>query len=260
VRIVNCPRCNAPLDLSKPACTSCGLPVDEVFGKMIEDKARALLAAEKQREKDDAAEASRLAAQRGVEEQRAKDERLLQSLYAMQETSARTPRRVWHLSKAWFVFFAIVAAIIGGVCFPACIEPWSGHSMVAGRLFCPSVCPTCHGPGRVFSWHETTGSGDTDVATQVCHNGTIDIDALTWSDVTSRQDGDLKPYRLTLWTSAPVDFAILFVLLILFGPFFAARMHNKTLERQRRLAEEGIDRLSAKLNIAPRAPPDAPYR
>jgi hypothetical protein len=264
---MNCLRCNAPLDLTKPACAACGTKVDadgdgvpDVLGKMIEDKARALFVAEKQREQEQAAEASRIAAQQQADTERDNDRRTLHGLYSVQDTNASTPRRVWYLSMGWIIFFGILSAIVGGILCPACVEPMVGRSFFAGKFFCSTVCATCRGPGRIFTWSETTNGDTSNVSTQLCHNATVDIDRLGWMDVTDRQDEDLKPYRLTLWSSVPVDFLLVYFPLLLVGPFFAGRMRTKSLERERRVAKEAIARLEARLGVAPRPPPDAPYR
>lgn len=206
---MNCLHCNAPIDLSKLACSTCGVPLDadgdgipDVLAKMIEDKARALLAGEEEREREAVEQAELKAAETAEVERRAENESSLASLLRERDRNVLEPRRVWYMNAELVVLFAFLAAIVGGIVFPACVEPSVGQSMVASQLFCPTVCPSCKGPGRIFTWHlnriSSSGNYKGNVSTQLCQNAQVDIGLLTWMEVSHREDKDLAPYRLTL--------------------------------------------------------------
>ncbi len=266
-RPLTCTACGAAIALDRPACAACGAPIDadgdgvpDALAKMIEDKARALIAEEKKRESDEAAATARAEAARVARELKRTDEaRLARMRDALQENSGK-PRPVWHLDGPLTLTLACVALLIGGVLFPACLEPMAGRSLVAAQVFCPGVCAGCRGPGRVFTWHESGGSYEGNVSTQLCHNATVDIDRITWMDVTSRQDSDLAPYRLTLWSSVPLDAAIVFLVLLAVGPFWFGRMRTRSLGEERRLLAAEIEGLERNLAAGARPPQDAPYR
>lgn len=254
-------RCGAAVDLSKPTCGSCGVALDadgdavpDALDRLIEQKARAMISAEKEEAK--AAEERRVARERAEEEakQRKEDESSL-SMYerflAMNE-DAHVGR--WHL-PAWLGgAFVAAALLIGGVMLPSCGESALGRSIVAGHLMCPSKCPTCRGPGRVFTWHESGSSGEGDVSTQLCHNDVVDIDSMQWSAVSSQEDGVLKPYVLSLWWSALFDALLVAFVLFLVGPFAAAHFARKSHAEDRDRYAERIADLRRKLARPPEKP------
>ncbi|WP_437913821.1 hypothetical protein WME73_46535 [Sorangium sp. So ce302] len=233
----------------------------DVLAKMIEDKAREVVAMEKRREEEAVREAARAQAEKAAGEERIADESRLARLRDRHDASLGTVPTMWYASRVVLVLFALLAALIGGCMFPACVEPMIGRSIMAASVFCPSVCQGCRGPGRVFTWHESGTWAEADVSVELCHNRAVDIDRLTWSDVSHREDQDLAPYRLTRWASVPVDVGLVLLVLLLAGPFVAAALRTRELERKRSAWEAEIDALERKLGLGgTRRPGDSPYR
>ncbi|MEO6575268.1 MAG: hypothetical protein ABIP89_15590 [Polyangiaceae bacterium] len=235
---MNCLRCRAPVDLSARACSACGTLLDadgdgvpDVLAQMVEDKARALLASERAREIEEtaatAARAERAAAAELARVTLANDRASLEDYRERLAANRAKGRGRWYVDRSLVSVMAVAALLVGVGLLPACGEPVVlGQSLLAGRLLCPEVCPGCRGPGRVFTWQEN----ESDVATQLCHNDVVDIDRLRWADVDGGQDKELKPFRLSLWTSVPIDFALVFVGLFAVLPFFAARVRKRRLD------------------------------
>lgn len=229
--MLQCLNCKAKITLDTETCAACGTKIDadgngvpDALEKMVEEKARALIASEKQREANDQAQTRRDEEASAKAKERKEDETELEWLKLKQKEDENEPRRSWYLSKGWAIFFAACALVIGGIIFPACAEPISGRSFIAGKVFCPGVCPTCRGPGRIFTWHETSASYEGNVSRQLCHNDVVDIDKMQWTDSDKEE---YAAYRLTLWSSVPVDWALVFGVFGVFGPFLVARMRNK---------------------------------
>ncbi|CAN98648.1 putative membrane protein [Sorangium cellulosum So ce56] len=263
---MKCLRCQAALDLSKTQCAACGAPVDadgdgvpDVLAKMIEDKARALLATEKQREEEAAREAFRVQADAAEAAARRADEAQLAYLRGRRDASLSTVPRLWYASSGMLVLFALVAVVIGGCMLPFGLETTIGRSIVAAHVFCPSVCRGCRGPGRVVAWRESGSWYEADVSAEICHNRAVDIDRLTWNDITDREDKDLAPYRLTRWASVLMDFGLVFLPLLLVGPLVAAPRRRRQIERDCSCWEVEIDELERKLHHGgTRSPGDSP--
>jgi hypothetical protein len=265
---MKCLSCGAPLDMTKVSCPMCQTPVDadgdgvpDALAKMVEDKARRMIQADRDAEAARAREAARIASEAAASAALSADrERLERARAQLVETDA-APRPLWYMSVASALLLFAVSALGGGIIAPACIEPIAlDRSIAAGELLCPSVCDGCRGPGRVFTWHESGGSYEGNVSTQLCHNPHVDIDQLTWMNVTGREDNDLKPYRLTLWTSVPIDFGILFASLLVVGPFWGGRIRRRSLDALHVALTEQIDALEARVREAPRDERGGPYR
>lgn len=264
---MNCLKCRAPIDLGAKSCAGCGAPLDadgdgvpDVLAKMVEDKARGLLAAERAAA---AAEAERKAAEeRAVlsAKELAQDRRTLVELRELREAHALKKPKVWHSNAAITFLFGVIAIVLGGVLFPACVEPMAGRTVLAGPLFCSSVCASCRGPGRVFTWHTSGGGYEGNVSAQLCHNDAIDVEKLTWQDVNDDDDPKVKPYRLSMWASVPLDFVLVFALLSIFAPFLLGRFRTKELVKVAAELDARIDHLERKLAAPPPVPGGGAYR
>lgn len=215
----------------------------DALAKMVEDKARALLAADR----------AQAVADEKAEQQR---KELAETRYTLErsrekyEQNDNAKRRPWFLDKRVFTLIAVASVLLGALMMPGCVEPIIGRSLVAGSLLCGSTCKTCRGPGRVFTWHESGGSYEGNVSSQLCHNADVDIDRMTWQDVDNEDDKALLPYRLSLWSSVLLDAPLVFVVLFLFFPFAAARVRNKYLARERIELEEKISDCERRLAAA----------
>jgi hypothetical protein len=265
---VKCLRCNAPVDLARPTCASCGHPLDadgdgmpDAIGKLVEDKVREAVAAERERAASAARETDRVAKAEAASAEIAKQrallktarERLAAMRRAIEETHAE-PRRIAILSRALAVLVLVLTIPVAG-CTAGCVEPLVGRPLVAGRVFCPGHCDGCRGPGRIFEWSESTnGDSPENVATQLCHNPSFDLEAITWMDVSNLDDPNKKPYRLTLWANFLVDLPIVFAVLLAIAPFVAGWMQRRGLvnrgrglTREAAAAETEIAQLEARL-------------
>lgn len=254
------------MDLSKSACAACGVALDadgdgvpDVLDRLIEQKARAIIAAEKDEAR---ASAERQAAKARAEEQekeRKEDERSLAMYRRLLSSHGETRIGPWHLPPWLAGGFVAVALLLGGVMLPTCGESAAGRSLLSAHIMCPSRCPTCRGPGRIFTWHESGSSGEGDVSTQLCHNDVVDIDSMQWSAVSLQQDGVLAPYVLSMWWSALFDALAVALLLFAIGPFVAARVARKSHGEDGVRYAERIRELERKL-ARPDEPPSRGYR
>lgn len=274
---MNCPKCGGPASHAAERCLYCGAVLDAPVAAteldaLIEQKARAVLQQERDaaaalRSRDEArssllgvlsARSARLSAEaRRQDAAKAELAKARVSLGDMQRrlerANAERPgllRLTWPLA----VFAAIVACLVGGIILPACIEPLMGRSLVAAQLLCPGECDGCRGPGRIFTWHESSSGYEGNVSTQLCHNRMVDVDALPWMEVSSHEDDSLKPYRLTMWASVPLDAGIVFVATMLVVPVLAGRGRRRTVARQRVTYAEAVERLEATIAAMEKAP------
>jgi hypothetical protein len=260
---MNCSQCGGPNDDAVARCIYCDallaaptLPAS--IDALIEQKARAIL--QETRAKDEARASfigllarrvARLA--REAREEAERHASLAKARVALEDMRRRLDRALaqrpglLYMSKGLTLLVAVFAFLLGGIVFPSCVEPGMDRSLVAARLLCPAECDGCRGPGRIFTWHESSGGSEGNVSVQLCHNTRVDVDALAWSEVAARSDADLKPYRLTLWTSVPLDTGIVFAALMLVVPFLAGRARRRGVARDRAAYAEGVARLEAKM-------------
>lgn len=246
---MNCIACQAPIDLAAKHCGACGVAIDadgdgvpDVLAKMIEDKARALLASERARE----AEAAAAAGKAKASEDAATAARAALASYRAELASARDgleanlrkPRSLFFVNKLVVTIIVLLSLVVGAAIFPGCVEPIAGRTVIAGPLLCPGRCAGCRGPGRVFTWHESGGSYEGNVSAQICHNAEVDVDRMTWQDGAT-DDTKLVAYRVSMWWSVPLDFALVLVVLFLLFPLYAARFRAKQIANER-IVFEGI--------------------
>jgi hypothetical protein len=262
---MKCVRCSAEIDLAAEICATCGTPIDtdgdgmpDAVAKLVEDKVREALEA-----RDRAAAKATAEANERAREARERDERVQRQEYARREVeslrgnlasveaeleSLETSRGPLYHVNGWLSTVLLACAVlVGGVAFPACIEPMANHSLFGAALFCPQVCDGCRGPGRIFTWHESSAGYEGNVSTQLCHNPQVDVESLTWMEVTNREEGDLKPYRLTLWSSVPPDTALVAVLLFASVPFIAGRAARRSRAMRRVVLVARRDHLARQL-------------
>lgn len=243
---MKCLKCGSKVDLSAERCAACGTPLDadgdgvpDVLDALVERKARAMVEAER----------AKLAAPGAPRPTPVVDDRCTkrEKLTAYQndlERNRHAKRPFWLMNSLGLWTILIVGFFFGGILMPACGEPMIfKRSLVAAPLLCPRVCQGCTGPGRIFTWHERSNSYEGNVSTQLCHTPAVNVDALTWMDVTGREDKDLQPFRLTLWSSVPFDFGLAVVALLLIAPFWFARLRKKALLSEQLRLEEKLREL-----------------
>jgi len=240
---VKCLKCGNKLDLSADCCLTCGTPLDadgdgvpDVLDALVERKARAILAAEQAK----SGPPGTLASAPVVEARRQKRETLAGFL----ERNRTAARPLWLMNSRVLCTISIVGFVLGGILLPACGETLVlERSVLAASLLCPGVCPGCSGPGRIFTWHESSNSYEGNVSTQLCHSPTVNVNALSWSDVAAREDKDLQPYRLSLWSSVPFDFTLVLLPLFAFAPFLWAWLRKAALAKEQLLLEQRLREL-----------------
>jgi hypothetical protein len=237
---VKCLKCGSKLDLSAECCPACGTPLDadgdgvpDALDALVERKARAIVAAEQAKLVPLAT-----AAPAPVVEDSTRKRATFAAFLERNRTAARP---LWLMNSRVLWTILIVGFVLGGTLLPACAEPLVfERSLVAASLLCPQVCAGCRGPGRIFTWHESSNSFEGNVSTQLCQAPAVDVNALSWSDVTAREDKDLQPYRLTLWSSVPFDFALVLLPLLVFAPFLFARLSKTALAKEQLLLEKKL--------------------
>jgi len=240
---VKCLKCGSKLDLSAEVCAVCGTLLDadgdglpDALGELVERKARAIVEAER-------AKLAAPAAPPKLDERGSKQERLATCRRDLERNRA-APRPAWLMNRVGLASILLLGFVVGGIMLPACGEPLIfERSLVAAPLLCPMVCEGCSGPGRIFTWHESSSSYEGNVSTQLCTTPKVNVSALGWVDVTQREEKDLKPYRLTLWASVPFDFALVACALSLIAPFWFAILRKKLLAREQARLEAQLQTL-----------------
>jgi hypothetical protein len=215
----------------------------ESLALLVEEKARQVVAEQRSHDAKEAEAAKQARVDRAMRQEL---DTARASLSEMEQklARARAERPPYaSFSKGVGVLAVLLGLIVGGISFPACIEPMAGRSLVAGTLFCPSVCDGCHGPGRIFTWHETVNGNDENPSVQLCHNPHVDLNAITTSDVVARVEKDLAPYTLTLWSSVPVDAPLGVLEMLVVLPLVAAWFRRRGVARERVLYAEAVERL-----------------
>jgi hypothetical protein len=276
---MNCTKCSATLDLSLATCSTCGAAIDsdgdglpDAIAALIEKKARAIVAEEKEREAAEAArraadEAARQAEHAAREAEEAAKADLLQTNEQLASTRAdlerneRQPRPLWVVSRMRMLLLLVVSFV--GSCFVSCgAETLAGRSVFAGSVFCPHVCDGCRGPGRIFTWHQSTNNQDDSVYIQLCHNPRESIDGLSHGDLFLRQD-ELKnaPYEMSGYVNLLANTVALFGLLCVPAPFFFGRLRRVLLRNERAALLKQEKALVAKLAATTGVPERTePYR
>jgi hypothetical protein len=254
---MNCVRCGGPIELSKKHCAHCGVPLDadqngvpDAIEQLIEDKARAIVAADRAREQHEL-QAQRERKEREQREQREREERtqreqyererhdrLLGELsYARQtlETTRRTPRRIWALSRGGVVAIALLALMLG-VPFSCVAQGISGRSL-AGEVLCSRVCEGCSAPARVFSWTRTRDGNRSEHSRTLCSHPSVDLQQLTTAQVSDEPRYDA--IELPRWLETLVAFELWFLAGLAGMPFLFAWFERKRLaDDERRLTSE----------------------
>jgi len=247
---MNCLKCGAPIDLSRPTCASCGTPVDadgngipDVLDKLVEKKVSSMLA-----QAGGGARAPANPAPAGMSGDESRD--LHRDLERCQQEIAhilQQPQPRWLLGWPRLLLLLVLSVGIGGVLVTHIVEAIVlDRSLVAASLFCPGRCQGCSGPGRIFTWHVKSTNYEGNVSVQLCTNPQIDISRLSKLDVVHPK-ADLEPYQLSLWTSFLCNSVLAFAILILIGPLLFAWLRQRSLDSDRRRLERMVARLQARI-------------
>jgi len=199
---LSCVQCHQPLPMTATFCNQCGRAVDadkdgvpDAIGRLIEAKARAIVA-EEQSIRDEVAEREKAAATlKKLDEDHAQLQKQL-------EMNARLPRSfagaLFHVSFVTTIGVAMLWLVLGVLVhlFLFAVIDVSP----AGLVLCPSHCEGCSGPGRVYAWHYKgpwrSENGRMGYAL-VCHNREIDIDKLSYEEVRGDKNVALQPYMIS---------------------------------------------------------------
>lgn len=256
---MNCLKCGTPLDLSRPTCASCGTPIDtdgnglpDVLDELVEKKVAMEVSSALGRVGQDAASPPRANLMNvrdlGDEDDSIHPHHELERCQRQLALNLDQPRPRWRLDTVHFVLLVLLGFGLGGALFTVIVESMVlDRSLVAGTLFCPGQCVACSGPGRIFTWHEQSNTYEGNVSVQLCHNPTVDIDRLSSLDVVKRQDADLEPFRLTLWTSVLCNGILALAVLVLAGPFGFAWLKRRSLRVEGIGLELRISKLKARI-------------
>ncbi len=193
-----CVGCGADLAANATFCNQCGRPVDadhdgvpDGLGRLIEEKAREIVADERRKEQAEKDRQLELAELQAMTVREAAIEVNLRD-------NAATPRAAvplfLHILRWWAL--AIFALWIPFGFAPHAILSLVGYSP-AGVVLCPLQCPECSGPGRSFmsnykgSWHSEKGRMGQAL---LCHNPKYDADKLDYSKIRGELNDELQPY------------------------------------------------------------------
>jgi len=263
-----CVQCSKPLAADAAFCAACGRPTDadkdgvpDALDKLIEAKAKGILAAERQAEADEHAK-------KALADEILKLERSDLTLSDQLKRNEAIPRNWARLFvdtvMTTFVIAAFAWATVG----------WLAHLVVfplvsyspAGWVACPMQCDTCQGPGRTFAWNFKgswkSAKGQMGYAL-VCHNPSYDADKLEWTEVRSTKNAVLQPYMVSSIVSYGVEGVMICSSTALYWGIARTGKRRRRLDEKRAALEraraEGRARL-ANLRGGPRPDPAGPFR
>jgi len=235
-----CVQCGASIALTATFCSACGRAVDadkdgvpDALGKMIEDKARGILASEREAE---AAEKRRNAEEQELKRVIEREGTVEQSLRENLTVPRSWPALFLHMLKWTTMAVAIIWLPLGFI--PHFIFGAIGYSPAG--LVCPLQCADCSAPGRAFSWgykgpwHSEKGRMGYAL---VCTNPSIDVATIKDSDVRGTLNVPLQPYMMHGFI---VYFAEGVIVAATFGLLFALGRTSKkqvSIERERQALE-----------------------
>jgi hypothetical protein len=226
-----------------------GNGIPDALDKLVEQKVKKMLDGAMQGAAGTASAGNRYAGSDGTRNDQSEPLRELEQYRELLAKNRAQPRPGWLLGTSRLVLLVALSLGIGGVLLTQTLETIIlERSLVAATLFCPSTCPGCSGPGRIFSWHVRSNRSESNVATQICNNPQVDVAKLTKLDVVQREDGDLLPYRLTLWTSFLCNSVLAFLGLLALGPLVFAWLRRRSLRHERIVLELRIRHLEARVN------------
>jgi hypothetical protein len=265
--VAACPKCSASCADDAQFCAKCGAVVGADAGaleRLIDERARQIVAEEKDRER---AEEQRAAEEDQKRRQRenARDQR--DDAKKELDANRAEPVGIFGACLASMRRVLITAAIFGvfpGILLHTFLIPAFGTSPAG--VVCPAVCDGCTAPAKTFSWNYK-GSWHSENGQMgyafVCTNPKIDVAKLTESDIWDSHTNDaLQPYMLNSFAVWFVEYALLLPIAVLvLGPFFGVRRRKRTLDKRRPL-EEALARAQARLDALEAKPPEPtePYR
>jgi hypothetical protein len=247
---VKCLHCGAAIDLSAATCAACGTLLDadgdgvpDVLAKMIDDKARQLVAEARETQAIEAAAAARAIATRQIET--ARRDALVESREKL-EAARVAPRPRWMLGQLGL--FAIAMGTLLGTTVVFLGESLVGRSPIAGSLLCPAACEGCRGPSVIHTWKVN----DSDAMIQICQNPVVDLGTVTRSEAIDADGNRLRPYRLSLFANTLLYLLSATGLLFLAVPLLAARSNRRLLDSEMSRLRAEIERLEAEAALATR--------
>lgn len=252
---MDCTHCGKPVDLSQKSCPHCGLLLDadhsglpDALEKVIEQKARELIAADREKQEEDRA----TAAARAREDEKAKvlaEKRSARDAARQRLEAVRaTPERGWKLTRNTLIASFVLAVMVG---MPgSCIAEDVSGVPAWGSLLCPAVCPDCRGPGRTVSWRSSK-TGDHSIA--LCHTQQVDIETIRGSD--AEKYGAIT---LSWWWRTPLTLFVLTLAWLVLLPFALGRGARRARRAELAELEAKVAGLSREVPEAAEA--SAPYR
>lgn len=281
---MHCLHCNAAITLIDTECPSCGRSLDanadgvpDALERLIESKARALIAQQKAEEqaaieataraRADAAaraERQRLAAEQEAARRRPAEQlaaelalrkREIVEITAKLRVNEATPfRRLFF--PIWLSIPLFALSILFGLFAMGC-EGYLGHS-ISGPLFCRYACDTCEGPGRVEVISSSgTSNGTTSTSyewTQTCNVQFRDGGAADRAEPTAADR------HLSMWWGFPVYVLGSFLVGVLALPPAMGRARNKRLALEQQNLIAALEMRHRFIQMHERAPPTGAYR
>jgi hypothetical protein len=263
-----CVQCAKPLVGDAKFCASCGRPTDadgdgipDALDKLIENKAKSILAAERQGEADQRAKEA-------LAEEITKLERADVTIGEQIQQNQRIPRSWWALLQRQVIGITSVCAVVWA------IVGWLPHLAIlplisytpAGFVACPLQCETCSGPGRAFSWN-FKGSWRSEKGQMgyalVCHNPKYDVDKLDERrDVRGALNAELQPYMVSSFFSFFVEGAMFCAAMSLYFGVFRLGKRRRKLDAM--LAALELNRSNGRARLTQlrgdRLEPTTPFR
>lgn len=245
-----CVGCGADLAANATFCNQCGRPVDadhdgvpDGLGRLIEAKAREIVADERRKEQAEKDRQLELAELQAMTVREAAIEVNLRDNVA-------TPRAAiplfLHILRWWAV--AIFALWIPFGFAPHAILSLVGYSP-AGVVLCPLQCPECSGPGRSFmsnykgSWHSEKGRMGQAL---LCHNPKYDADKLDYPKIRGELNDELQPYLVHGFLVYFVEGAMFAGGIGLLGALLRTSKKRRSLDEERTTLEAELRLLREK--------------
>jgi hypothetical protein len=262
-----CPKCEAPCADDAQFCAKCGAVVGPDAGaleRLIDERARQIVAEEKAQERDEKERVER-------EEQRKRERenlvtQLADARKALDDNKAEPDGILGACLKSTkrVLVTAAIAGVFPGVFVHLFLLPAFGRSPAS--YVCPQVCNVCTAPARTFSWNYK-GSWHSENGQMgfafVCTNPVIDIEKLTVTDLwDDKTNADLQPFMLNSLAVFLAEYAVLVPISVLvLGPYFGIRRRRRALAQTRPL-EEALARAQQRLDAfdKPAAESAEPYR
>jgi hypothetical protein len=259
---MNCLRCGSPINLGQPTCAQCGTPLDadgngvpDVLERLIEDKARAIVDAQREREASERAQAASYAAE---QREHARDESnrrdLADARGELEKAEAEKPP-IYRFSTLTTMAALALALTVG---LPAtCVGEMIVGRPAWGNTLCPYMCRDCRGPARIFSWRTITNGNMSNHTRALCSTSRLEADSIRPGDAID--PGQFQDVELTDWLRIPLTILVLTLIGALLLPFASARFAERSLASRRRALENRIEHLERAIGPDPPTS-NAPFR